>query len=245
MRVVFLQHVAFEGPARLMNFFEPRHDVKICHVYLGDPLPQLADFDWLVAMGGPMGACDDNQFAWMKPEKELIARAIEDGKRVLGICLGAQLMAAALGATVTKNPHLEIGWFPVERCPDLAQTPLGGIIPEVFEAFHWHGDTFSIPAGAIRIGGSDACTNQGFFLNDRVAALQFHLESTSDSVDLLLRNCADELDVAPASSGYVQNAAQIRGTRNQFERIHELQDRLLRYLAQQSTGIVATSTLSK
>src|SRR5262245_17290143 len=149
MRVRVLQHVAFEGPAALAPALRAAgHDVAHTRLDLGEPLPALADFDWLVVMGGPMSVHDEREHAWLAPEKRLVRAAVEGGRRVLGVCLGAQLIAAALGAAVTRNREREIGWFPVARAPGAEASPFARALPSRFPAFHWHGETFALPPGA-------------------------------------------------------------------------------------------------
>jgi GMP synthase-like glutamine amidotransferase len=195
MRIRCLQHVPFEGPAHLATIAREREmPLATTRLFAGEPLPGIGEFDLLAVMGGPMGVHDDAIYPWLADEKRMIESSIRAGKRVLGICLGAQLIADVLGARVFRNRHREIGWFPVRRAEEAGACAIGRSLPDRFHAFHWHGDTFDIPTGAIRIAESDACRNQGFVWKDRVAALQFHLEATPESVSALLDNCGDELD---------------------------------------------------
>jgi GMP synthase-like glutamine amidotransferase len=206
MRVRVLQHVPFEGPAALEPALRAAgHDVAVTRLDAGEPLPALAAFDWLVAMGGPMSVHDEAAYSWLAPEKRLVRAAVESGRRVLGVCLGAQLIAASLGAAVTRNPEREIGWFPVERAPDAERSPLGRALPARFPAFHWHGETFALPPGAVRLAASTACAEQGFAIGERVLALQFHLETTREAAAALVEHCADEL----APGRWVQDAGAI------------------------------------
>ena len=146
---------------------------------------------------------------------------IDAGKSVLGICLGAQLIADVLDARVYPGPQKEIGWFPIRRAEGAPD-----IIPEKLTVFHWHGDTFEIPAGATRIASSAACINQGFVYNDRVVALQFHLETTPESMEALIENCANELTDAP----FIQTAEQMRGNISSIADINAAMDNLLNAL---------------
>ena len=132
---------------------------------------------------------------------ELI-RHFADKIPVLGICLGAQLIADVLGARVYANEHKEIGWFPVERADSAGTTEVGRAFPESLEAFHWHGDTFDLPDGAVHLARSAICENQAFLHKGRVLALQFHLETTRETAEMLIENCRDELDGGP----HVQSA---------------------------------------
>ncbi|WP_457668968.1 type 1 glutamine amidotransferase [Thiolapillus sp.] len=185
------------------------------------------DFDLLVVMGGPMGVYDDDQYPWLADEKQLIAAAIERGRKVLGICLGAQLIATVLGAPVTRNREVEIGWFPVRKRQEAGGSAIGRVLPEQLTAFHWHGDTFAIPNAAVPLYRSEACDNQAFVFEDRVVGLQFHLETTPTSAAALVQNCADELVDAP----YVQSATEILGGQSHYPCINETMCRLLAALS--------------
>jgi len=218
MAVHILQHVPFEGPAFLSDLLSPHHPLTVHHLYRGDALPDPVAVQRLIILGGPMGADDEETVPFLRSEKRFIAEVIARGATVLGICLGAQLIARVLGAAVTKNLHREIGWFPVTRHPRLEGSCLGPALPTVFEAFHWHGDTFAIPDGAVPLGSTEACANQGFVFDNRVAGFQFHLEATADSVSLLLAHCGDELDGSP----FVRSREEIRGDTDRFDLTHRL-----------------------
>jgi GMP synthase-like glutamine amidotransferase len=200
------------------------HSVGCTRLYAGEKLPSTDAFDLLIVMGGPMGANDEAELPWMAAEKALIRQAIDEQKRVLGVCLGAQLIAAVLGARVFKNAHREIGWFEIERCGDAAKHPLGRIVPESAEVFHWHGDTFDLPAEAVRLASSKACLNQAFALGQHVLALQFHLETTRDSASKLIEHCSNELTPSP----YVQTAEQMLEQPERFDRINAVMAEVLR-----------------
>jgi GMP synthase (glutamine-hydrolysing) len=169
-------------------------------------------------MGGPMNIYEEKEYPWLAAEKRFIEKAIEKDKIVLGICLGAQLIADVLGARVVRNRYKEIGWFPVSLRPEgLASVPFQGF-PDEFQALHWHGDTFSLPAGAAMLAESEACPAQAFSANDsRVLALQFHLESSVESVRALIRNCSNEL----VDGEYVQGADAILEKKENFSSIHD------------------------
>jgi GMP synthase-like glutamine amidotransferase len=188
------------------------HSLSYTHFHAGSLPPETgAPADWLIVMGGPMGVHDEADLPWLKAEKRAIRAALDRGAAVLGICLGAQLMADALGAAVGRNAHKEIGWHPVELSPEAKSTWLGEIFPAAFTPFHWHGDTFAIPAAAVPLGSSAACRNQGFLWNDRALALQFHPEVTPESLAALAVNCGEELAVPGGEQGrYVQDDAALR-----------------------------------
>ena len=227
MRFHLLQHVSFEGPAAIENWLTDNHlSLTFTKFFQGDDLPRQEDFDVLIVMGGPMGVDDVEQFPWLLEERQFIQKSIDKDKTILGICLGAQLIARACDARVKKNKYREIGWFDIlinnENLPDR----LKDVFPEKMNVFHWHGDTFEIPDGAVHFASSEACSNQGFILNDRVIGLQFHIETTERSAILLLDNCRDELD----GSKYVQSAADVLDDTTRFNKINHLLVRLLEKL---------------
>lgn len=174
---------------------------------MGVPLPHPEDFDLLFVLGGPMGIHDSREFPWLTAEKKFIETCIRSGKKIIGICLGAQLIADVLGAGVFRNDSKEIGWHRVNRLPS-HKNKISDLLPESFMAFHWHGDTFDIPKGAIHLAESEACSNQAFLYDSRVLGLQFHLESTESSIKDLYLNCSDELD----GTTWVQSPEEILST---------------------------------
>lgn len=157
-------------------------------------LPDQTAFDFLVVLGGPMSVDQDAEYPWLPAERDFIRRALTTGSRALGICLGAQLFATALGAAVRSAPHKEIGWYPVELTPAGRRLTLFDGFPARFEALHWHGDMFEIPGEAVWAASSAACPHQAFVIDQgRVVGLQFHLEETPDSLSVLVENAGHEL----------------------------------------------------
>jgi len=225
-----LQHVPFEGLGAIEPFLRDRgHVCSATRLFADEMLPSTNDFDWLIVMGGPMGIYDHNEYPWLEDEKNCIGQAIEAGKIVLGICLGAQLIADVLGAQVYFSGHREIGWFDISRSSEMEDTVLANALPEKVEVFHWHGDTFEIPEKAIRLAESAACTNQGFIVDDRVVALQFHLETTPESAARLVENCRDELD----GSRFVQTEEEILAGGGRFSTLNRTLFAVLEALEQQ------------
>ena len=225
MRVHYLQHVPFEGPARVAAWVAAKgHSLTSTHVYRGDALPEIDALDWLVVMGGPMNIYEHDRYPWLVDEKAFLRQVIEAGKTVIGICLGAQLIADVLGAEVIRGEHKEIGWFPIRLTPEACESTLLGFLPASLPVFHWHGDTFPIPEGAVHLAESAACKSQAFLYAGRVLGLQFHLESTPESVAQILAHCADEVVPAP----YVQTPEQIQSAGT--ERYRELNEVLYRIL---------------
>jgi GMP synthase-like glutamine amidotransferase len=228
MRIQSFEHVPFEGPAALADWARARgHSLDRTRVFAGQPLPRVQDLDLLFVMGGPMSVHDEAACPWLAPEKAFLRQAVERGVRILGICLGAQMLAEALGGEVRRNPGPEIGWFPVELTPEGRAAPLLAGLPDRFTAFHWHGETFSIPPGAVRLARSEGCVNQAFAFGERALGLQFHLETTPASMELLIENCASELVDAPL----VQSAGRMRAMCDTSGPMRPLLDTLLDTLA--------------
>jgi GMP synthase (glutamine-hydrolysing) len=175
MMISVLQHAAFEGPGEIGKWAENHgHKLQVHHLYRGDALPALDAFDLLLVMGGEMNIYEYRSYPWLKPERMLIEATLQAGKRVIGICLGAQLIADALGARVTQNPVHELGWLPVAFSAE--GRALFPALPETATVLHWHGDTFELPKGATRLASSEGCPEQGFAIPGRCLGLQFHLE---------------------------------------------------------------------
>src|SRR5262249_35158018 len=152
MRIHYLQHVAFEDLAAIESWAEDAgHTIAATQLFRNQPLPETADFDMLVVLGGPMNIYEEDQHPWLASEKRFIERALGEEKHVLGICLGSQLIADILGARVFRNREKEIGWFPITLTEAAQSHPLFADVPENITVFHWHGDTFDLPAGAIHL----------------------------------------------------------------------------------------------
>lgn len=193
--------------------------------FFADPaLPPPDDLDLIIAMGGPMSVNDEDRYPWLAAEKRFLAAAIERQVAVVGICLGAQLIAGAMGARIYPNAHKEIGWFPVQGA---AASPGRFPFPAGCEVLHWHGETFDLPPGAKLLASSAACRNQAFQLGRNVIGLQFHLETTPESLDAIIVNSRDELLPGP----YVQGEAAMRAAAEEhFSRVNGLMTEILDYL---------------
>jgi GMP synthase-like glutamine amidotransferase len=206
MRVHVIQHVEFEGPGLIAEWAASRGYSLACSLAFAEKFPRGDEVDFLVVMGGPMAADDAVASPWLRAEKRFVAECIAAGLPVLGVCLGAQIIAEVLGGEVKRNPVKEIGWFPIEKTETGLADPLFESWPSTLSAGHWHGDTFEFPAGPQPVFSSAATVNQAYVFDRRVVGLQFHVEWTEGGLALLLENCADEL---AAGGTWVQTAAQI------------------------------------
>lgn len=233
MRAHTLQHVPFEGLGSIAPWLAAYgYEITSTRFFESAELPDENDIDLLVVMGGPMSVNDEERFPWLAAEKCFILAAIQAGKPVLGVCLGAQLIASAAGARVFANPQKEIGWFPVEGIDSGSHVHFH--FPPSTTVFHWHGETFDLPAGAVRLAQSQACLNQAFQMGRSVIGLQFHLETTPASARDLVSNCADEL--IPAE--YVQSEEQILAASAQtYQSINRLMGEVLTFLLQKGETV--------
>jgi GMP synthase-like glutamine amidotransferase len=183
LRVLVLQHIACEHPGVFSNVMDARR-IEAVPVELdaGEALPDWREFDAVLAMGGPMSAGDDDEHPWLTTEKELVRDAVEDGRPFLGVCLGVQLLAASLGARVHPADRAEVGLLPVELTEEGREDPLFAGLADPLVSLQWHGDTFELPEGAVRLARSDKVANQAFRTGERAYGIQFHLEVTAEMV---------------------------------------------------------------
>ncbi|MEO6994674.1 MAG: type 1 glutamine amidotransferase [Lacunisphaera sp.] len=228
MRVHVFQHVPFEGLAGIEPWLlKAGATITYTRFFESAALPALETSDWLVIMGGPMSVNDETTLPWLCAEKAFIAAAIARGTTILGVCLGAQLIASALGASIVRNREREIGWFSVSRLPGADSHPLGACFPPTAEVFHWHGETFTLPAGAVHLLHSAACENQAFAYGERVLGLQFHLETTFKSAREMIAEGRAELVPAP----FVQTEEYLLESPLRYERLRPLLEHVLGKLA--------------
>lgn len=217
LRIHCFQQVAVEGLGCIADWiYKDGHTLSYTKFYEKPVLPLLDDFDCLIVMGGPMSVYDEEKNPWLADEKRLIKGAIEAGKKVLGICLGSQFIAAALGAEVYPGKNTEIGWFPLQLTGSGLTSVLRDIGGEY--VFHWHGDTFDIPQGATLLAQSEATPHQAFMYGDNVLALQFHLEVTEESIDAMVSTFASHL----VADDYIQDATHILSQKNYVIRNNRL-----------------------
>ena len=229
-RIHCLQHSDLGGEIHLPAWAADRgHSWASSIVPKAAALPGPEEVDCLVVLGGAMSAWEDHKYPWLTAEKRLLERFLAAGRPVLGVCLGAQLLAEVLGARVYVGPHREIGWHPVRGTRESRDHPLGRLFPERFETFLWHGDTFDLPDGALHIAESDAFPNQAFVWNQALA-LQFHLEARPDWVHRIAKRDADQLRAV----NYIQSVRSVLEKQEPVYRANnELLERLLdRWLAE-------------
>lgn len=229
IRVHWLQHAEHEGLGCIEPWLQQRgYAVSATRWQRGERGPAADSFDWLVVMGGPMNIYEYEAHPWLREEQALIHDAVVNKKQVLGICLGAQLLANALGGTVTRNKEVEIGFFDVRLKSEAIRSPLFRLWPTRFPAFHWHGDTFAIPAGATHLMSSEACANQAFMAEGgRLVGLQFHLEVRPDEARQWLA------EDPPAPGRFVQTPAAMLRAPTLFAQNNHLMLSLLDAMAAQ------------
>ena len=202
MHIHFIQHVPFEGPASVGDWANDNNFTSsTTHVYQSTDFPPIEGIDMLVIMGGPMGVYEEDIYTWLKAEKAFIQTVIKAGKHVLGICLGAQLIAEVLGTVVKPHYQKEIGWFKVEKVNNHMLT---NGLPAVFTTFHWHGDSFRLPKDATQLFRSEACEQQGFVLGKTVG-IQFHMEVKKQALEVFTDHEKDELQ----KDDFVQTETEI------------------------------------
>jgi GMP synthase-like glutamine amidotransferase len=224
MRVVCLQHIDYEGPDKIADWAAARGHALETVIPLFESFPDVSDVDMLVVLGGPMGAYEDSAYPWLAAEKRYIAEVAAAGRRVLGVCLGAQLVAVALGGTAYPHTVREVGWFPVRLTNSGRYGRSLSALPETFLAALWHGDTYDLPEGMKSAASSDACDDQAFETeNGRVVGVQFHLEWTTESLVGLVQRHPDWLAVEPGAAGpTVATATELLSQLPALARGHEL-----------------------
>jgi GMP synthase-like glutamine amidotransferase len=223
-RIHCFQHVPFEPAAHVAGWAEEHHyPLTTTHLYNNETPPAPDDYDWLAVMGGPMGIGDTGRHPWLTAEMGAIEAAFGAGKTVVGICLGAQMIAHVLGARVYKHDTNEIGWFPVTLSEAAGRHPLMEDVPESFTAFHWHGETFDLPAGAVPLARSEATPHQMFAHGPSIVGIQFHLEMTAGVIAALAEHNADQLVDAP----YVQTRDEVLAENTHLQSGHDILDSIL------------------
>ncbi len=222
---VVLQHVAHEGPGAIaLAVSDAGGELAVVRLDRGEPVPAaeaVADMAGLVVMGGPMSVHDAD--AWLAAERSLLRAAVEAGLPVLGVCLGAQQLAAALDGKVTAGPAPEIGVGEVHLTTEALHDPVFGPAPTPLPCVHWHADTFTLPEGAVRLAGNGAYENQAFRFGARAYGLQFHVEVTAALVahwgphlpDGVFVRASDVAHVSRAGDGIIRRVVALARARNE------------------------------
>jgi GMP synthase-like glutamine amidotransferase len=223
MNVYILQHVSFEGIGSIDKWLNQRNaNVSYTRFYESTDLPALPEIDLIIIMGGPMSVHDELECPWLVEEKKFLREAIKAGIPMLGICLGAQLLASALGAEVYKCSQKEIGWFDIAKVPNT-----GFQFPDTITVFHWHGETFTLPEGAVQLARSAACEQQAFQYEKNIIGLQFHLETTQETIVLMVENCHEEL----VADIFIQPESVVQSVKvENYEKINNLMSCILNYI---------------
>lgn len=200
MRLHLFEHDPIDMSRTNITKWAEAKGYQITQTYVcnNEKMPAIDDLDWLMVMGGSPHAWEEDVHPWLAPEKEFIARALDNNKPILGICFGAQLLAEALGGSVFRNENEEIGWIEVTLSEDGKNSFLFQNVPETFLTFHWHSDHFSLPPGCTRLAYSEPSANQAYICKERpIAGVQFHPEYTRDMVKQFAREWGDEWQKGP------------------------------------------------
>ena len=224
-RLLVIEHV----PHERLGTLEPAFTAAGCALRSLDASnpaaawPSVREFDGLVSMGGPMSVSQQDRYAFLTKEIALLQQAIKATKPVLGICLGAQLLAEAVGGPGTVRPaeQKEIGWYPLMREPGAEQDPLLAAFDSTETVFQWHGDAFALPKGAVRLASSPLCPEQAFRYGGRAWGLQFHLEMTEPMIRAWFQQPANRAELAQLN-GMIDPLAIRRQSRQHLPRLHML-----------------------
>ncbi len=205
--ILILQHEAHEGIGAWEPLFKSQNrQVTVRHLYAEEKVPlaeELIQWDGIVLMGGSMSANDGEKLEFIRDELKMIPQAIELKIPLLGVCLGSQLIAKALGAKVKKGAQKEIGWYPLQLALSASKDQLMGGLSGPMMMFQWHGETFDLPSGAVHLAKSELYPNQAFKYTDRVYGLQFHCEMTDAMIRDWIEKGRDEIVQAGLSPEFI------------------------------------------
>ena len=227
MRFQCLQHVPFEGPGIIADWMSRQgHTMEPVRLFSGEHPLNPDELDGAVIMGGPMNVYQESRYPWLEVEKIFLDKMLQKDKYLMGICLGAQLLASVLGADVYPNSKKEIGWFPIKKTEAARQHPLLQGVPDSINVYHWHGDTFNLPEQALHLFENNLCRHQGFLHGNRVIGLQCHLEITPEGVKSITSHCKDEL-LVEANNDSVQCAESMTDEHRFYNSMHQAMESIL------------------
>ncbi len=221
-RAICLQHVAFEGPGAFADLLVEQEFIVSNHLVPKVGLPPDPG-DVLLVMGGPMSV--NNQEPWIEAELAFIRAAVENDTPVLGVCLGAQLLAKALGAQVAPGPGLEIGMTPIHVTDQGREDPIFRTLPNPFEVFQWHGEAFDLPDGAVPLASSSLFPLQAFRFGQQAYGVLFHLEMQRDGIEALCQECPEDVSKAGHETSLLLQHAEPH-----LPRLHSVAERLITHL---------------
>jgi len=217
--ILIFKHVPFEGPGTFREELDRRGlKFREINLYEGGAPKDLDGCGGMIIMGGPMNVYEEDEYPFLKDEDRLIKEALAKKLPTIGVCLGAQLMAKAAGAKVTKGKKKEIGWYPLYTTEEAKADPVFKGLPREVEVFQWHGDTFDIPDRAVRLASSDLFPNQAFRIGDNAYAFQFHIEVTSD----IIKSWIDINEELAGVNDYIDSKKVLSDTKGKIEDLGRL-----------------------
>lgn len=226
MKILIVTHASFEKPGSIETWAKNNgHQTREVSPYKGEKLPDIKEFDFLVVMGGPQSPLEIKDAPYLADEIKLIQQALNEKKRIVGICLGAQLIGEALGAKTERSPNREIGAYPLELLQDAKYDPVFQQFPDKFNVMHWHNDMPGLPKGAALLAKSEGCPRQAFRYGDRVYGFQCHFELTKELVEGMIDHCMNDLKQGP----YVRSIKDLLET--DYAEINAKMDHVLSYLS--------------